>query len=183
MVDDGIDKFIPGKPHDYGCFAHTMAQQMLFTSLSLLVDFEPQLPHNKPTPQQALLKMTQRIQQSTTHQLHIVADSNFVAAGSLEEFKHLKSRATIAINNGSSSGFQDLYQIGSSDLPPGSARTYPNGSLHSSIVSKGESCYCSCQQAWTLQPTQQISPSPLFEIFNSCLSLQRGTIINHQKGV
>lgn len=158
MVDAGIATNIPGKPHDYGLIIHMLAQLLLWSRLPIIVDFEPKMPSNKPTPKNAMLKMVSRVQQHLHHVGHVTADSAFVAAQSMQEFRDLHACLTIAVSSSTSCGYQDLYELGSTHLEIGKTRTYSIGSYIFQIKREEDHVIAVISNAWS---SQQVIPQAL----------------------
>jgi len=59
MREDATDIKIEGKPHSYGILNYLATQSLELSGVSVVVDFEPQLPTHKPTARSALLSLTQ----------------------------------------------------------------------------------------------------------------------------
>lgn len=125
--DDGVDIKIEEKPHPYGALNYLAVQELPHSGKLIIVDLEPCLIDNKPTPRHAMLRLAERINAQLRSTGHYLCDSIFMAAKSLQEFDHLDAGITVALSKASSCGLQHLLAVGEQDLPAGFGRTFQRG--------------------------------------------------------
>lgn len=148
MRNDAIDVNIDRKPHPYGTMNYVLAQRLLWTKLPIAIDFEPRFPHNKPSARIALLRLVERVTALVPYVCHTLADSAFIAANSIEEFKGLSSELTVAISSSSACGYQTLYEIAKADLKEGQSRIYQSHNKIAQIAFKEDHITGLVSTAW-----------------------------------
>lgn len=158
--EDGVAINIEGKPHPYGVMVYLAAQRLKHSGQSIMVDFEPQLPDIRPTPMKAKLSLMSWIKSRTRGPTHLLCDSLFSKAESLEEFRGLDTAFTVGLSKAPLCGLQDLYSIGCKDLPNLHARTFMSEPYMVQITHNGSHYVGVASTAWSIPETNHQHPSP-----------------------
>jgi hypothetical protein len=91
----------------------------------------------------------------------MVADSGFAASLSLEEFRGINALLTVALSTSNSCGLQDLYRLGSEELPLQRSRTFACPSTVVQLVNGGEHVTGIATTAWKAAVQPPTQPPPL----------------------
>ncbi len=160
MVMDGVDAFIPHKPHPYGLINYLYSQQLLNTKLPITLDYEPRLTSNKLSPHLTLLTLHKRMRGKINQPIHTIADSAFCASTTIEALQYRDSKVTIAINQASNSGFSDLYQHLSINLPLNRSRTISSQQTIIQVSNNKDHITGIATTAWAPSTTSKLSTPP-----------------------
>ncbi len=138
--------------------------------MPIVVDFEPRLPAHHPIPKDAMLALTSRVKSRTSGKTHILCDSIFTSARSLQEFEVLDAAFTVSLSNAATCGFRGLYNLGSSDLPSKHARTFHSPPYVVQIIQQKDHLLGVASTAWGIQPSSPSSLSPILS-YEAAVSL------------
>ncbi len=127
----------------------------------IVVDFEPRLPAHHPTPKDAMLALASRVKSHSQGETHILCDSIFTSARTLQEFEVLDVAFTVGLSNAATCGMRELFNVGSSDLPHMHARTFHSSPYVVQIIHKGDHILGVASTAWDLPASPSPPPSPI----------------------
>lgn len=109
--DCPVRRYIPRKPHQNGLLVYGLAGYFHFGTVSMpyCIDFEPYVPGNLVSPQNAMMALLRRIRQrKPTLAPHLIVDSAFGSLEKLREIRELGAHATMSMSSNSLSGVWEL---------------------------------------------------------------------------
>lgn len=124
--EKGLLQHVPGKPYDYGMLIYLLGQCLTWTKLRVCVAVEPKFLPPRPTETEAVLRMLSRLKENTGRddlKLHIVMDSLWSKAASVEKFINRGHVFTVAVASNSGVLAADHLVEASADLPLHKTRT------------------------------------------------------------
>ena len=138
MKDDGVDVNIKEKPHPYGLLMYLAAQRLQHSDASIMVDFEPRLPANRPTARVALMSIATRPVPLIDGHSHFFCDSTLAGMKYLERFHQRVVYLSFSVNESATAGIAELYKYATKGLPVGGSRTYQRGQAIGQFIKRGK---------------------------------------------
>ena len=160
MREDAVDIKIEGKPHPYGLLNYLASQSLEHSGVSVVVDFEPRLPSHKPTARNALISLAHRISRRTNGHVHFFCDSALAGIRFLRIFERMGAYLSVSLNTSATSGIQELYPVGISDLPIGCTRTLQKRQHIIQFTQRGDCPMVIASNAWDFEGDRRALRQP-----------------------